>query len=52
MTPEQLQQIARDARQAAVAAKSNWPVSNPYVAGSDEHRVWQERFLAALKGGQ
>jgi len=50
MTNDQLNEIARQARTAAQAARSGWPVTNPYPYNSDEHKLWQERFVLALKG--
>lgn len=50
MTPAELQEIVRAARQAAVAHKACWPVRNPHVAGSEAAKVWQSQFDAALKG--
>jgi len=50
MTNDQLNEIARQARTAAQAARSGWPVTNPYPYNSEEHKVWQERFVLAMKG--
>jgi len=50
MTNARMEEITREARSAAMAARSGWPVTNPYPHSSDEHKVWQERFVLALKG--
>ncbi len=53
MTNERIEEIARAARLAAMAARSGWPVMGvPAGYTSDEAKVWQQRFDAAVKGGR
>ena len=51
MTNTRMEEITRAARQAAMAARSGWPVKGaPHSYTAEEARIWQERFDLAMKG--
>ena len=51
MTNDRMEEITRNARQAAMAARSGWPVKGaPQSYTAEEAKLWQERFERACKG--
>lgn len=51
MTNTRMEEITRAARQAAMAARSGWPVKGaPSSYTPEEVKLWQERFDRAVKG--
>ena len=51
MTNTRMEEITRAARQAAMAARSGWPVKGaPQSYTAEEARIWQERFERAKRG--
>lgn len=51
MTNTRMEEITRNARQAAMQAPAGWkstPVPGSYT--QEEARIWQERFERAMKG--
>jgi len=51
MTNERMEEITRNARQAAMAARSGWPVhSSPSSYTAEEAKLWTDRFQRVLKG--
>lgn len=51
MTNDRMEEITRNARQAAMQARAGWkstPVPGSYT--QEEARIWQERFDLAMKG--
>lgn len=51
MTNTRMEEITRAARQAAMAARSGWPVKGaPQSYTAEEAKLWTERFERAMKG--
>jgi len=51
MTNTRMEEITREARYAAMAARSGWPVkAAPSTYTSEEAKLWRERFALAMKG--